>query len=48
MKKEIKMYRITLYFKNGQKNWFNGTKTDCKKAMKFLGTIYHKVTIEEK
>ena len=41
------MYLIRLYFKNGQKNWYVGTKTNFKEDMKFLGTIYKKITIEE-
>jgi len=42
------MYKIIVYFKNGQKNWFNGTKTDCKNTLRYLGTIYSKVSIEER
>jgi len=42
------MYLIKRYFKNGQKNWYRGTKTDFKADMKFLGSIYKKITIEEK
>ena len=41
------MYLIKRYFKNRQKNWYNGTKTNFKEDIKFLGNIYSKITIEE-
>jgi len=41
------MYLIKRYFKNGQKNWYQGTKTNFKEDMKFLGSIYNKITIQE-
>jgi hypothetical protein len=42
------MYLIQLNLKNGQKYWFHGTKSDCKRALKYLGTIYKSIKIEEK
>ena len=41
------MYLIKRYFKNEQKNWYKGTKTNFKEDMKFLGSIYNKIAIEE-
>lgn len=38
-------FKIIKYFCNGQKNWCIGSKTNFINDLKYLGTIYDKLTI---